>query len=840
MKINNINSYSIRFGIKTVQKPQENKQGYFYDLLQQSGSIAQQKYQSDLPDKKQKTTNPMGRDLVLHKTQKPLPFALSDKKLTLDEYQEAAIELFRDGKNVMVTAPTGTGKTLIAEHAINDILKSGKKVIYTTPLKALCNDKYKQFSKLFGDYDEFGNLIGSSKIGLATGDVKINSKAPLVVMTTEIYRNMLTQHGEKDIEKLLKDVDAVIFDEFHYMGDSQRGSVWEEALMFSPPKIKHLMLSATIANANPINDWLNTTKDHHKSVVVNVPEDERHVPLKYLSYSQLGTRMSLYDLLDEKIDLNKLKTKNLSSKEREVLATIANLVNEENGIKALETKFSDVFCDFGSRASLNNFVNRLVYYGMPRKKAEQCGLRLVDKTSRNANKALSKIDCVRETPLADLVKDLEKKNMTPALYFVYSKKNCKKYMKKVSDEIGQLLTEQERQDVLDKISEVQAKGIFLGVDFESDIKPCLLNGFAMHHSGMLPQCKSFIENLGRNKLIKVCFATDTLGAGINFPFKTVVFGDFEKFTDSGLEEISVNSFKQGAGRAGRRGIDEIGYVVSIPKDRDEVLVPVSKIIEDSEDVQSAFKLSYGLILSPRFLNQPMRILEKSFDNYQRKNSDEYLQKSDTMKYLLKRKKFVEPHNGILRLTQKGKIASKIRGINELLITEILFDNKLMENITPSELASIISMFAPERENSFENIPNNYNNPEFTEKVKDTIELALNLKDLETQGGLESDIKINTRAMSYIKKWAEAPTTTDSKLIWCDLIKSMLQNNVISSEGDFFKKINYTTNILKQLRKAAPTQYLKDTASQAVKMLQKSPVDDILLYELGYKEKDEQI
>ena len=184
-----------------------------------------------------------------------------------------------------------------------------------------------------------------------------------------------------------------------------------------------------------------------------------------------------------------------------------------------------------------------------------------------------------------------------------------------------LLSNEEEREIKQRIAKIQRKGVFLGVDFDEKIKPCLLQGVAMHHSGMLPQCKSFIEELGRDKLIKVCFATDTLGAGINFPFKTVVFSAFEKYGDYGFEEISANAFKQGAGRAGRRGIDDIGYVISIPKTKEELILPFNKVTQPSDEIQSAFKISYGLVLSPRFLNNSLKVLNNSFDTFQRKNCE---------------------------------------------------------------------------------------------------------------------------------------------------------------------------------------------------------------------------
>ena len=782
---------------------------------------------------------PVGKDLLIASTKSklPKPFELSDKLLTLDEYQNKAVQEFKNGNTVLVTAPTGTGKTLIAEHIIDDILKSGKKVIYTTPLKALCNDKYKQFSILWGDYNNKGELIGKSKIGLATGDAKINVNAPLVVMTTEIYRNMLIQQGEKAVEKELKDVDAVIFDEFHYMGDTQRGSVWEEAVMFSPHRMRFLMLSATIANANPIKEWLVNINNNHSSEVINVPEDERHVPLKHYVYSSIDNIYDFRNLIDDKIDINALKTKNFNKRERETLSELSQKIGCKTGIEALEKIFSNME-NSPNMVSSASFIRELVKkYNIPYQKAEQYALRLADKSTSKLNPNLSKMSEMKYVSLEDIIGRLNRKNMVPALYFTYSKRSCKNLMQEGAEKVGQLLTPEERSEIQKRILKIEQKGIFLGTDFEDEIKPCLLKGFAMHHSGMLPQCKSFIEELGRSKLVKVCFATDTLGAGINFPFKTVVFSDFEKYGDFGFEEISVNSFKQGAGRAGRRGIDDIGYVISIPKSKEELIIPYNKVTQPSDEIQSAFKLSYGLILSPRFLNNSIKILNNSFDNFQKKSYDYAFRKSMLMKDLLKERKFVEQKNNKFQLTPKGKIAAKVRGINEILLAEILTNNSLMENIKPEELAGLISMFAPDKEEKIVQ-STNLSSKKYNQRIQDTISLAQIIRDKETEKRLESNIMINNTCSQAVKLWASLGGSEENKELWASLVSDLLSEKAIKAEGDFLKKINYTTNVLKQIKKIAPSPYIQDVADKAVKMLQKSPVNDILLYELDYKENNE--
>ncbi len=781
---------------------------------------------------------PAGRDIVIasKKSKKAKPFDLSDKLLVLDEYQSAAVEEFKKGNTVMVTAPTGTGKTLIAEHIIDDILKSGKKVIYTTPLKALCNDKYKQFSKLWGDYNSKGELIGTSKVGLATGDAKINVNAPLVVMTTEIYRNMLVQQGKKAVEKELKNVDAVIFDEFHYMGNTQRGSVWEESVMFSPERMKFLMLSATVSNANPIKDWMNSINNDHKTIIVNVPEEERHVPLEHYVYSKIDGNFDLHNLTDSVIDLDKLKNFDLDKRQKEILKEIGKNFGNRDGITALENIFKNADYD-SSKINFNNFIKELVKNGIPQQKAELYALRLSDKDSVRLNKKLDKMQDISYLPVQYFVFDLSHKNMTPALYFSYSKKSCKKLMLDTAKGNHSLLLPYERKEVQRRIDEIQSKGIFLGTDFEEDIKPCLLKGIAMHHSGMMPQCKSFIEELGRSKLIKICFATDTLGAGINFPFKTVVFSDFEKYGDYGFEEISTNEFKQGAGRAGRRGIDDIGYVISIPKNREDLIIPYSKVTMPSDEIQSAFNLSYGLILSPRFLNSSSEVLNSSFDKYQRKNTDSNIRKCKLMQEILKQRDFIELRNNKYVLTPKGKIASKVRGINEILLAEILTDKVLMENIIPSQLAELISVFAPDKEEKLSPLSYLINNS-YDKKLWKVMEIAHSIRDFEKERGIESNIKINSSCAPYIRMWANLDNQELNIENWSSMIKSMLSQDIIKTEGDFLKKVNYTIDILKQVKKIAPTPYLQDTADQAIKMLQKSPVDDILFYELGYRVNNE--
>ena len=191
----------------------------------------------------------------------------------LDDFQEEACNYITNGESVVVCAPTGAGKTVIAEHAVNLALEKGVRVFYTTPLKALSNQKF---------YD-FGEKFGSDKVGLLTGDTSINRNAQIVVMTTEVFRNMLYGTNLGAVADNLKDVKYVILDEVHYMNDEQRGTVWEESIIYCPTNIQIVALSATVANADELTDWINTV--HSSTKLVNT--DFRPVPLRHFYFDSL-------------------------------------------------------------------------------------------------------------------------------------------------------------------------------------------------------------------------------------------------------------------------------------------------------------------------------------------------------------------------------------------------------------------------------------------------------------------------------------------------------------------------------------------------------------------------
>ncbi|MBR9702956.1 DEAD/DEAH box helicase, partial [Candidatus Woesearchaeota archaeon] len=221
------------------------------------------------------------------------------KGFTLDDFQEEAVKAIEDNQSVVVSAATGTGKTLIADYVIHKHIHDAK-IIYTAPIKALSNQKYKDFKT---DY-------GAEKVGIMTGDVVHNPTAPILVMTTEIYRNMLLSK-----DQLVNDVSYVIFDEIHYMNDPERGTVWEESVIFSPKHIRFLCLSATIPNADEFARWIQTIKEHTVAVVHHA---ERAVPLTHMVFEEQHGLMTAKDLkeLTDIPDINKARGGRRGRRER--------------------------------------------------------------------------------------------------------------------------------------------------------------------------------------------------------------------------------------------------------------------------------------------------------------------------------------------------------------------------------------------------------------------------------------------------------------------------------------------------------------------------------------------
>jgi ATP-dependent RNA helicase HelY len=402
----------------------------------------------------------------------------------LDRFQLQALDALDAGRSVLVAAPTGAGKTVVAEYAVAKALAEGGKAFYTTPLKALSNQKYGDFSRRHGP----------GKVGLLTGDNAIAGDAPVVVMTTEVLRNMIYSGAPA-----LNDLRYVVLDEVHYLQDAYRGPVWEEVIIHSPPEIDLVCLSATVSNAEEFADWIQTVRGATTVII----EENRPVELRHLY--MVGDR-------------------------------------ESEALHLLPT-----------------FVD-----GQPNAEAARLDSRAARDTAWRGRGAPRTRHSRLHTPRrSEVVERLGEEGMLPAIYFIFSRMACDDAVRQCLD-AGLRLTSPADRDAIRAMAEAKTE-----ILSDADLAALgygrwlagLEAGFAAHHAGMVPLFKEAVEACFSAGLVKVVFATETLALGINMPARTVVIEKLSKFTGERHEFLTPGEYTQLTGRAGRRGIDEIGNAV---------------------------------------------------------------------------------------------------------------------------------------------------------------------------------------------------------------------------------------------------------------------------------------
>lgn len=756
-------------------------------------------------------------------------FEDSDKKFILDKYQKKSIDSYISGNSTITTAPTGTGKTLIAEYCIEDALKKGEKIVYLSPLKALSNEKFIKFSELFGNYSN-GEFINSDNVGIITGDVAIGPDASLIIMTTEIYRNMVNSGDEDSIKETFKDFSGVIIDEFQYFKDPERGTVWEEAIMQTPKHMRLLLLSATASNAEEIQNWLSALNPKIKTNLIDVPESERYVPLKEYVYGYAFDGLKIEPIYDNIINLNKLK-QGTSDRAKETISELESLYDGQNFIEILSQ-----YQDEKGYINAEEFSKTLAATkGIEPEKAQQIAYVLSDTESRDKRDNIKLHFPSRNPPITPLVKILNDKNMTPALIFIFSKKRCKKEMDETAKKLGSLLTPEESKRVLDVVNEAKEKGIYLGHDFNDAYLPKLLMGYAVHHAGMLPSYKSIVEKLSREGLIKVCYATETLLAGINMPFKTTAFTSLEKFDGKKNIEIPVISYKQGAGRAGRRGIDDIGNVIVCPTSKYEY-ERFQEIMESNDtEISSAFNLSYASLLQDEAIKDIDEFIKNSFLMYQSGSFDKIKEIATNKLDYLEEKGYIKKINGKYEVTQKGEMAKKVYGINQILFCELISNPEYTKDLTPEELAACMTMFADINDDKPRETFEEDMAPT-AQKLSNAIDLAKQIQKEQNIFRIDSKIKMSTNLAPAVLKFANAPRYNNEKCaqLWSEIFNELKSEYIIMYEGDLLRVFNGTIDLLETIVEVSDNPELVKKAQLAINSIEKPPLTDILKYELNIK------
>lgn len=472
----------------------------------------------------------------------------------LDPFQIQACDALERGHGVLVCAPTGAGKTVVGEFAVHLALAAGRKCFYTTPIKALSNQK-------------FGDLVrryGPERIGLLTGDQSINGDAPVVVMTTEVLRNMLYAGSDA-----LQGLSFVVMDEVHFLADRMRGAVWEEVILHLPDEVRLVSLSATVSNAEEFGGWIQTVRGDTTVVV------DEHRPVPLWQHVLVGRR--LFDLFD------------YDSKDEQRL-----------GAPAVEPS--------------------LLRYISQRREAD----RLTDWQPRHRGRRGPAASLYRAPSRPDVIALLDREGLLPAITFIFSRAGCDGAVKQCLRSSLRLTSEEDRArigEVIDRRCAELAESDLAVLDYY-EWREGLLRGLAAHHAGMLPIFRHTVEELFAAGLVRAVFATETLALGINMPARTVVLEKLVKFNGEQHLPLTPGEYTQLTGRAGRRGIDVEGHAVVVwhPQETTAQPAEIAGLASTRTfPLRSSFGPSYNMtinLVSQMGPEQAHRLLEQSFAQYQ--------------------------------------------------------------------------------------------------------------------------------------------------------------------------------------------------------------------------------
>lgn len=507
------------------------------------------------------------------------------KGIELDRFQKEAIDLVEKGYSVVVSAPTGAGKTLIAEYILEKCLKEGREVIYTAPIKALSNQKFREFSQNY-----------SEKVGILTGDVSINPSAPILIMTTEIFRNNILTSPQK-----LEKKEWVIFDEIHYLSDFERGTVWEESIILLPKHMRILALSATIPNIEEFVDWIASIHSHPVKAVI---EKKRPVPLHF--YFQCNNQI------------------------------------------------------FSSFKKLKNSPIFKKLNGYP----------------------------IRRNKLFTLINYLRNQDALPCIYFSFSRRRCEDLAQEAVS--FDFLNKKEKKEISAVFSQLIEKFNISSSPHLNYLYPLIKKGIAYHHAGLLPTLKEIIERLFSTSLIKLIFTTETFALGINMPARSVIFDTIVKYYSHFPQYLKTRDFYQMAGRAGRRGMDEEGFVFLRINPYKVDLASVERVLYgEYEPITSQLNSCYATLLNLYQLKKEEAITSIypfSFHFYQK----DPFQRKQTLELLKRKMSLLKDMKYIIEedISWKAELASRVYSF-ELPIGE-LYEKGILEGLDEGTLFILVS------------------------------------------------------------------------------------------------------------------------------------------------------
>ena len=770
-------------------------------------------------------------------------------------FQKHAIEAILEGNHVLVTAPTGSGKTLPGDFSIDYFHAKGKKVIYTTPIKALSNQKF---------YD-FTNKYTNISIGLITGDIKTNPDADVLIMTTEILLNKLFQiksntpepqssiSFEMDIEN---ELGCVVFDEIHMINDASRGHVWEQSIMMLPKHVQIIGLSATLDNPEKFALWLENKGEITASpekIVYLASKLDRAVPLTHYGFVTVTTGIFK------------------AVKDKSIQEEIKSIINKPFLLQDHKGKFDEQ-----------------QYFKMNK------NLKLFEKYD---------IRVRRQHVLNELTKHLVEKEMLPALCYVFSRKQLEVCANEITTNLLEFdskvpyIIDRECEHIIRKLPNYQE---YLNLPEYVKMVTLLRKGIAIHHSGVTPILREMVELLFAKGYIKLLFCTETMSVGINMPVKTSIFTDVNKFDGETSRMLYSHEYTQAAGRAGRLGLDKVGNVIHLNNlFRNVDMVNYKAMMSGKPPVlKSKFKISYNLLLNlidigdnnfidfarksmvkddldvnlkdiyykisneqlaldnleltfknnrtpieivnqyldllnnrDRCVNKKRKEIDKQienikdnyvnieFDKIKVEKFNKILQVVDDLQLEYNRvEKFIDINvdkiinvlyedgfiqkqtindSNLVSLTLKGKFACQLRETHCLIFSE-LFEENIFDNLTSIQIVMLFSCLT--------NIVVKDDLKDYIPKIKDntTKDILFKVRNMydkflvkETQLNINSglDYTFHFDLLNYVEKWCYSENVTD-----CKQILHELENDKGIFLGEFVKAILKITNIGNELEK----------------------------------------
>ena len=652
----------------------------------------------------------------------------------LDRFQLDALDLLDQGQSVLVSAPTGSGKTVVAEYAVHLALEEGAKVFYTTPIKALSNQKYGDLRRRYG----------ADRVGLLTGDNSINGQAPIVVMTTEVLRNMI--HAEPG---RLSDLRYVILDEVHFLQDPYRGGVWEEVILGASLNVTLVCLSATVANADQLAAWISEVRGATGVVI------EQHRPVELKNLFVVGDRSAeRLHLLPSFVD---------GRPNPEAVRLDGMLARPGTARRGAN----------GSRAALAS-----------------------DSSQARARSARPQLYRPRRV---EVVERLAGEHLLPAIYFVFSRAGCDESVRHCLDEGLKLTTTEERQRIraivesyVDPLTDED-----LSVLGYSTYSAGLEAGVAAHHAGMVPPFREAVEACFAEALVKVVFATETLALGINMPARTVVIEEVTKFGGKGHQELTPGEYTQLTGRAGRRGIDEVGYAAVLCSPFHS-FGDVARIAGGRpRALTSSFRPTYNLavnLVRRHTRETAYTLVSSSFAQFL--SEEDLVGELEAVLAVLERRGYIDHW----KVTEAGARLAGLYHEADLLIAEALESGQL-DGLDPASLAAVASGFCYEARRE-RDAPFPAPDAKVARRLEAIEDLSEALSDEERHMRLPLTRGVDAGFAALIYDWAKGRDLRQVLQLSGGTGRRGRQAAPFMSGGDFVRNIKQVIDLLRQVTMVA--------------------------------------